>query len=301
MGFLVLTIIAGIVCLIAILMLFTSKSAGARSPATIVASVAALFAIAMIIVGSALTVPNGSVAVMTRFGRVTGDIKEAGFSWKAMVDAPQVMSIQTQKYEEDAAAASKDLQDVTTKIAINYKLDKARAAEVYRTIGHSFINIIAMPAIQEVSKSVIARYNAEDMILKRESVRTDIYITLKDVLAQRGIIVEQLNITNFTFSSEFTRAIEAKVVAQQNVLQAQNKLEQIKVEAQQAEAAAKGQAAAAIAMANGDAESLRIRAEAVQAANLTADMLQYLFITTMNDNVQIWVVPEGQAFTVNAK
>ncbi|MCJ7605904.1 MAG: prohibitin family protein, partial [Dehalococcoidales bacterium] len=211
-----------------------------------------------IIAGSFTTIPAGQRGVVIRFGAVTGTVLDEGLKTKLpFVDSVVKMTIQTQKYEADAASASRDLQDVSTTIALNYKLDPGQAAEVYRTLGLEYIDRIAAPAIQETIKQVTARYNAEDLILRRDEVKNDITNTLSARLLERGIITEAVSITEFRFSTTFTAAIEAKVAAEQAVFEATNKLARVKVEAQQAEEEAIGIANARIAKANGEAEYIR--------------------------------------------
>jgi regulator of protease activity HflC (stomatin/prohibitin superfamily) len=130
------------------------------------------------------------------------------------------MSVQTQKYEADSSAVTNDLQDVSTTIALNWRLDPGQASEVYKTLGLEYIDRIAAPAIQEVIKQVTAKFNAEDLILRRDEVKNAISDGLSTRLLERGIITETLSITNFTFSATFTAAIEAKVAAEQAVLEA---------------------------------------------------------------------------------
>jgi regulator of protease activity HflC (stomatin/prohibitin superfamily) len=264
--------------------------------------------IALGIVGLMLTVivivPLGNVGVVTRFGATTGTYLEQGLKSKSPIDKVILMNIQTQKFETDSTAASKDLQDVMTKVAINYKLSPSESVTVYRTIGKNYIEVIAHPAIQEIVKEITAKFNAEDMITRRAEVKEAISTALSSRLLERGIITEVVNITNFEFSDEFTKAIEAKVSQQQSLLQAQIKLEQIKIEAQQVEAAAVGQANAAIARANGEAQSIQIVTDAQVSANkkieetLTDNVLQYIFIDRMGDEVKVWVVPQGQNITL---
>ncbi len=255
--------------------------------------IAGTLTVILFIACSVVIVPTGNVAVMVRFQKPTGEILDQGMHGKNILDGPVNMSIKTQLFTDDATAASKDLQDVATTVALNYHLEAAKAAIVYQTIGHDYIAVIANPVIQETVKEVTANFNAEDMIVKRPDVKNAISNTLTQRLEARGIVVESVNITNFDFSQSFTDAIEAKVVAAQNVLQSQNKLLQVQVEAQQAEALAKGTAAAAIARANGQAEANRILEQ-----SLTDKVLQYMFIDKMGSNVQVWVVPQEQAFTI---
>lgn len=293
-----LALIVIIICLftslVGLLVMLTAKDKHTAAQAKWFLGIPFVFAIAIFFVGSIIVVPNGHAGVMVRFQKTTGVIYENGLHWKNIIDTPVNMSIKTQLFEDEATAASKDLQDVSTKIAINYKLDFKEAAVVYQTIGQDFIAVIANPVVQETVKEVTAKYNAEDMILKRTDVKNDITTALVTRLATRGIITESVNIINFDFSEEFTKAIEAKVVAVQKVLEAENKLRQIEVEARQAEQVAKGEAAAAIARANGQAEANKI-----VDASLTEKVLRYYFIDKLGSEVKVWVIPDNQAFTIS--
>ena len=261
--------------------------------------------VASLILGAFTTVPAGHRGVVIRFSAVTGKILDEGLQTKIpFLDTVQKMSVQTQKYEADAAAASRDLQDVSTTIALNWHLDPGMAAEVYRTLGLEFIDRIAAPAIQETIKQVTAKYNAEDLILKREEVKAAITENLSIRLLERGIITEAVSITEFQFSTTFTAAIEAKVAAEQAVFEARNKLERIKVEAQQREEQEIGEANARIAKARGEAEYIRIVTEAQVAANeaiaesLTPEILQYILLDRLGEDIKIMVIPSGQGLDI---
>ena len=257
--------------------------------------------IASLVFGSFTTIPAGHRGVVIRFGAITGSILEEGLQTKLpFLDSVVKMSVQTQKYEANAASASRDLQDVSTTIALNWHLDPGMAAEVYRTLGLEFIDRIAAPAIQETVKQVTAKYPAEDLILKREEVKAAITENLSERLMERGIITEAVSITEFQFSSTFTAAIEAKVGAEQAVFEARNKLERIKVEAQQREEQEKGEANARIAKATGEAEYIRVVTEAqvnannAIAASLTPEVLQYILLDRLGEDIDVMVIPSGQ-------
>lgn len=257
--------------------------------------------IASIILGSFATIPAGHRGVVIRFSAVTGSILKEGLQVKLpFIDSVEIMSVQTQKYEATSSAVTNDLQDVSTTIALNWHLDPGMAAEVYRTLGLEFVDRVAAPAIQETIKQVTAKFNAEDLILRRDEVKAAITESLSNRLLERGIVTETVSITNFQFSATFTAAIEAKVAAEQAVLEATNKLERVKVEAQQREAEAKGEADARIAQAIGEAEYIRVVTEAQVAANeaitgsLTPEVLQYILLDRLGEDIKIIVIPSDQ-------
>ncbi len=260
-----------------------------------------LLIVISIIAGSFATIPAGHRGVVIRFSTVTGTILEEGLQTKLpFLDSVVTMSVQTEKYEIAAASASLDLQDVSTTIALNWRLEPSKAGEIYRTLGLEYINRIAAPAVQETIKQVTARYNAEDLILKREQVKGEIQENLSNRLLQRGIITETVSITEFKFSTTFIAAIESKVAAEQAVREATNKLQRVKVEAEQREAEARGEASARIAKAQGEAEYIRVVTDAQVAANkaiagsLTPQVLQYILLDRLGEDIKVIVIPSGQ-------
>jgi prohibitin 2 len=267
---------------------------------TIGISVVGILVIMGLLAGMFVTVNAGNRGVLLRFGKVAGVMGEGLNVKMPFIDAVEQMSVKTQLFESKATSASKDLQDVITTIAVNYKLKPEAVGIVYSTIGRSYIDTIARPSIQEVVKSITSGFNAEDLILKRTEVKAEITIELTRRLAERNILAEDVNITDFQFSEEFTKAIESKVVAVQKVLEAENKLRQVEVEARQAEQKAKGEAAAAIATAEGQGKAITIVTDAQVEANkkiaesLNKDVLQYILIDRLGKDIKVIVIPAGQ-------
>jgi prohibitin 2 len=294
----VLSILAAIIAGIVLLIGRGGKRSRGNRGAYIILILGGLAALVSLIASVFTTVPAGNVGVVIRFGGVTGTALPQGLQTKApFIDSVVRMSIKTQVYSAKATAASQDLQDVGTDIALNYHLNSDAAVEVYKTLGLNYMETIAAPAVQETVKEITAKYLAEDLILRRDTVKAAITDSLIQRLQGRGIIVETISITNFEFSPVFSAAIEAKVAALQAVLEAQNKLERVKVEAQQAEAQAKGLASARIAQANGEAEYIRIITEAQVNSNkaiadsLSPEVLQYILLDRLADNIELMVVP----------
>ena len=201
---------------------------------------------------SAEVVDAGERAVVLQFGKVI-DVKTEGFYWrKPFVEDYKKLDVKTQKIEVNADAASRDLQSVSAGIALNYNLNPEAVGLLWQEIGRDYQVRIIDPAIQESVKSVTARFNAEELITKREEVRDGIKQLLQQKLAEKHILVTEFAVTNFSFSKSFDEAIEAKVTAEQRALEAKNKLEQVKFEAEQK-----------VEQARAEAEAIRIQAQAV--------------------------------------
>jgi regulator of protease activity HflC (stomatin/prohibitin superfamily) len=225
----------------------------------------AIAAIILIVVfaSSIKTVEAGNRGVLLSFGAVdtTRSLPEGLHIVTPFRDNVIPIEVRTLKAIESAASASKDLQDVRTEVALNYHVNADNAQIVYQQLGFDYASRVITPAIQESVKQVTARFNAEELVTKRETVKTEIEEQIKQRLSLYNIVVETMSITEFKFSEQFTRAVEAKVEAEQRALQAQNELRRITIEAQQAEAKAVGDQKANIARAEGLRQANILEAE----------------------------------------
>jgi regulator of protease activity HflC (stomatin/prohibitin superfamily) len=219
--------------------------------------------ISIIAVSSVRIVDAGNRGVLVQFGKVDTDASlDEGLHFVVPFrDNIIQMEVRTQKLVETTDSASKDLQDVSTQVALNYHVNPDRAQVVYQQLGFDYANRVIVPAIQESVKQVTARFNAEELITKREAVKDQIEEQITDRLAAFNITADAISITDFQFSELFKSAVEAKVAAQQRALQAQNELRRIQIEAQQNEAQAIGDQKANIARAEGIKESNVLEAE----------------------------------------
>ena len=225
----------------------------------------------IVIFGTFYTITAGYRGVILTFGKPTMIDMGEGLHIKIpLVQKVIKMNVKTQKYEADLTAASKDLQDVKTKIAINYHIVPEKVPEIYRDIGINYAETLIYPYEQETNKGITSQFTAEELITKREVVRDKMRIDLADKLRPRGIVVEEVSIINFEFSTSFTQAIEQKVTAEQLAFAAKNKLEQIKYEAQQR-----------VTQATAEAEAIKIQAQAIQAQG-GKDYVQLQAITKWN-------------------
>jgi regulator of protease activity HflC (stomatin/prohibitin superfamily) len=220
---------------------------------------------ASLALGSIATINAGHRGILLTWGKVSPVVLGEGISFIIpYVNQVAQMSVQTQKYSAIASSASKDLQDVSTEVTLNYRIEADRANWVYQNLGMDYENRIIQPAIQEAVKASTAQFTAEELITQRPTVKAKIESALKDRMLNYSIIMETVSITDFKFSPSFSQAIEAKVTAQQQALKAENDLKRIQVEAQQAVAQAQGQANATITKAIAEAQAIRITGEALK-------------------------------------
>lgn len=128
--------------------------------------------------------------------------------------------------------------------------------EIFRRFGDDDMvaSNLAIPAMKEVVKSVIANYKADELITKRSEVSSLIQDKLQNKLNEFGLMVTDINLQDISFSEKFNASIEAKVKAEQDALAKKNELEKTKYEAEQK-----------IVTATAEAETIRIQAEAVKS------------------------------------
>lgn len=212
-----------------------------------------LFAFAFAL-GSFGTVKAGQEGVRLRFSKVVGTVDPGLYFKVPFIETVKKINVQTQKEQVKAQAASSDLQNVTATIAVNYNVQADKAGELYERIGKNYRERVIDPAIQESVKEATAKFSAEELITLREEARGLMLNSLKIKLSESFINVTDLSIVNFSFSQTFDHAIEAKVTAEQDALAAENKLQQVKFEADQR-----------VAQAEAEAEAIRIQATAINS------------------------------------
>ena len=222
----------------------------------------AIGAVALLLAANSFTiVPAGNTGVVLTLGEVSANPLSEGFHVKApFVQTVEDMSNKIQVYETPASAVSKDLQTVSSSIAVNYRLVSDKSPDMYKNVGVDYQTILITPVVQECMKSATAKYNAEQLITDRESVSNEVKTALDSKLNSYGIYIEKFNIVNFDFSAEFNTAIEAKQVAEQNLLKTKTEQEQAKV-------VAKTEAEKKVIAANAEAEAILAQAQAQADAN----------------------------------
>lgn len=219
-----------------------------------------------------VVVPAGHRGVVLQFGAVKGAMGEGLHFLLPVVQRVELVDVRVQKTETEAAAASRDLQNVRSLIAVNFHVDPAGVAELYQKVGMRYAATIIAPAVQECVKAVTAQYTAEELITERQQVSARMGEQLGAKLRSYGIVVDGFNVVNFDFSEEFNRAIEAKQAAEQLALKAQRDLERVKIEAEQK-----------LTQARAEAEALKI-----QKQEVTPELLRLREIEATLKAIEKW-------------
>jgi len=225
----------------------------------IIAALVTFIVIILVISESVVIVQAGHRGVVLYLGAVENRVLGEGVHF-VIPFAEQVipLEVRTLKYQAEATAASNDLQQVQTVIALNYHLNPADVNKVYQQLGPDYADRVIAPTIQESVKASVAKYNAEELITKRAIVKDVIANTIRNSLSAKDIVVETIFITDFKFSDAFSSQVEDKVVAFQKYLTELNNLRGIQVVANQTVVQAQAQAKANIAKASGESQAIKI-------------------------------------------
>jgi regulator of protease activity HflC (stomatin/prohibitin superfamily) len=253
---------------------------------------ATLGAVVMIIgfAGPFVEVPAGNVGVVTNFGQVQTVTLEPGLHVVVPI-YQHVTNVDTRVQPHDFKeidAASKELQTVKLTGTMNYHIDGRFASDLFQRVGTDFAAKIIDPAFNDFIKTVVPDYSVNDILAKRDEIRSFAKAQLAVSLSQYHIIVDDIFIANIAFSDGFQQAIEAKQVAQQQVQTEQQILAQKQIQAQQVVAAARGQADATVALAEGQS-----KANGLLNASLTDRILQNQYIQKLTDKITVMLLPAG--------
>lgn len=230
----------------------------------IVITVCVLLIAAIVVMNSFTTVKAGHTGVVTTFGKVSDGVLAEGLHFKIpFIQDIVLIDNRVKKAEAACTAASKDLQTVSSTIAVNYKVLNSYSARVYKDIGLDYESVIITPSIQECVKAVTAKFTAEELITNRQAIGDQMMELLKDKIGTYGIEIQIFNITAFDFTDEYNAAIEAKQTAQQNALKAEQDLQRIKVEAEQK-----------IAQAQAEAEAYKLKSEQITPEILISNYIE---------------------------
>lgn len=265
----------------------------------IIGCVIALVLVLILVFSSCTIIKAGHTGVVSTFGRVSENVLQEGFNFKAPWQKVTKMDNRVVKMELATEAFSSDLQTVSVNLAVNYRVDPTKSYYIIKNIGKNYEDVLVGPAVHEVMKSIVAEYTAEKSIANRNEISQALLDDLNVKLNESGIYVSDINIIDFDFSDTYIAAIEAKQVAEQQRKQAEIEQERLtmeqeaKAERQKIEAAASAEVARIEAEA--EAEVTRINADAIAyagqkeaeanreiAASLTETLVEYKKIEQWN-------------------
>lgn len=229
----------------------------------------------LLILFNPLTIINaGERGILMRFGEVQSQILAEGIHVIIpLVNTVQKLSVRIQKQDISAEASTKDLQEVFNDLALNWHINPEKANLIFQQIGteKDIITGIINPAVEEIVKAVMAKYTAEEIIIKRDELKAEIDNLLTTRLINYYVEIDDISLVHIDFSDRFTEAVEAKQIAEQEAKKAGFRV----IKAQK-------DAEVNINLAKGEAEAHRILQQ-----SLTPEILQRQAISQWNGNLPL--------------
>lgn len=201
-------------------------------------------------------VDTGHVGVKRSYGKIVETNIKPGLEFYL----PFVYSISevdvrvnkfTGKMSESRGAATKDNQNVAIEYAVNFSYDPVESGYIFEQGNELYADKVLPQVIEGSIRDIIGQYNAEDLAQKLSEVRTKVNGNITDNNL-KGVKLGNIELTNIDFSDEFERAVEAKVTAVQRAKEEENRTVQVKQQAEQK-----------VALAQADAEAIKIKAQAL--------------------------------------
>lgn len=208
----------------------------------------ALVAIAALIgINSVVIINPGQAAVLSVLGKAQDGVLLEGVHLRPpLISTVDIYDLTVQKFEVPAQSSTKDLQQLTASFAINFRLDSSQVVNIRRTQGslQNIVSKIIAPQTQESFKIAAARRTVEESITKRDELKQDFDAALSARLDKYGIIILDTSVVDLEFSTEFSKAVEEKQIAEQRAQRAVYIAQEAEQEAEANVNRAKGQAEA---------------------------------------------------------
>jgi regulator of protease activity HflC (stomatin/prohibitin superfamily) len=198
-----------------------------------------------------------------------------------------------------------DGQQVKIDASVIYSIKPTEVVNVHINWQDRYSEGLVRPLVRGEVRNGAAAYTAEQIVTeKRVDLINGITDSLREKMAQNGLVLDEFILRNITFSPEFAASIEQKQIAEQQAKQAAFVVEQRKQEAEQARQTAQGQADARVIASKGDAEARLINAEAeAKALELIAaalagnpDLITYQYVQKLAPGIQVMLVPNNNPY-----
>lgn len=217
-------------------------------------------------------VPAGHVGIIDFFGRVSPRALNSGINLVNPLARVINMSIRTQEIKEAMNVPSKEGLTITLDASILYRLDPEKAVEIYKTVGPYYRDVVVVPQYRAAVRGVTVSFEAKALYTsERETLARSIDTSLKELVAQRGIIIESVLLRAITLPPTVSAAVEQKLKAEQDAERMKFVLQREKQEAERKRVEAEG---------TRDAQT-------IISESLSEQYLNYLWINTLNQNPSV--------------
>ena len=195
----------------------------------------------LIIGGPIKVVPAGHVGVKDLFGRVSPNVLKPGVNLVFPFTRVIKMSIQTLEVKETAEVPSKEGLMMELEGSLLYRLDPAKAAEMYKTVGRNYQEIVVHPQMRSAIREITASYDAKALYsAQREKIASETFDLFQKMAGGRGIIAEAVLLRKIGLPPIVANAIQEKLKREQEAEQMKFVLQKESQEAERKRIEAQG-------------------------------------------------------------
>ncbi len=196
----------------------------------------------LLVIGGPITVvPAGHVGVKDFFGRVSPNALPNGAHLILPFTRVIKMSIQTQEVKETAEVPSKEGLVMDLEGSLLFRLDPLKAAEMYKTVGRNYQEIVVQPQIRSAIREITASYDAKALYSsEREQIARETFALFQKMAGSRGIIAEAVLLRKIGLPPIVANAIQEKLKAEQQSQQMKFVLQKEQQEAERKRIEAQG-------------------------------------------------------------
>ena len=233
-------------------------------------------------------VDTGYRGVKTTFGEVDlkeGSMKEGLYFYNPFTSNIIEMDTRIQSFKGETNTYTRDVQQANITYVVNLRLSQDSAHLVYANVGVGWVSVLVPQAVEGVLKQVVGTYDAVDLVSQRSKATTQIQQAIADGLKSKNVIVDRVELVNIAYLKEFEKSVEDKVVAIQKAIEEKNRTQQIEEQAKQR-----------IINAKAEAESMRIRANALQQ---NAKLVEYEAVQKWDGHMPQIVTGSGSIPFIN--
>ncbi len=236
------------------------------------ASSALILLILGLLLATIRIVPAGYVGVLDFFGKVSPKPLQSGIRFVNPLARVINFSVRTQEVKEMMNVPSKEGLNVSLDASILYHVDPSKAPELYRTVGQNYREILLIPQYRASARGVTVSYEAKALYTsEREILAHQMLEYLRNLVGNRGIVVERVLLRAITLPPTVSQAIEQKLKAEQEAERMKFVLQREQLEAERRRVEATG-----------------IRdAQEIINRTLTPQYLQYLWINNLKENPNV--------------
>lgn len=211
---------------------------------------------ASMMTGCVEVIDTGHRGVEVKFGKVNhekGSLTEDIYFYNPFTTSIIEMDTRILSWENTTSAYTKDVQQATVKYTINYRIDPTEVYMTYEEVGIDWAAKLMPQVIEGTIKEVIGSWEAEQLIVERDKAQQRALESIMEKLKAKRILISNFEFNDIEYTPEFEKAVEDKVIAAQKATEEANRTKQKEEQKTQA-----------ILKAEGEAESIRIRSEALK-------------------------------------